>query len=69
MGKRLAVVPLTLFGKVDDPLWKPQHHMYYDDRVMDIEDDLPKYKGSTRHELWVPRKDNPQESVEETREQ
>jgi len=44
-------------------------HRYYDDRVMDIEDDLPKYKGSTRHELWVPRKDNPQESVEETREQ
>ena len=56
MGKRMVVLPLALFDKVDThgEAWRPQHHMYYDDRVVDVADDLPKFKGSSRHERWVP---------------
>jgi len=27
---------------------RPQHHLHYSDRVMDIDDDLPKYEGPVR---------------------
>ena len=54
----LSTLPLSLLSlSPSTPLLSgpvPQHHMYYDDRVIDVNDDLPKFKGSTRHELWTP---------------
>ncbi|CAK0863301.1 unnamed protein product [Prorocentrum cordatum] len=50
-GGKLVAVPLALLGS-----WRgtgggdlrPQHHMYYNDRVMDVVDGLPKYGGAVR---------------------
>jgi hypothetical protein len=54
MAGRTAALPLGIFdfpGGAPDS-WRPQHHMYYDSRVLDAHDDLPKYAGSTRGPLW-----------------
>lgn len=32
------------------PAWRPLHHMYYAQRVLDVGDALPKFKASTRGE-------------------
>ncbi|KAK3281998.1 hypothetical protein CYMTET_10245 [Cymbomonas tetramitiformis] len=45
---KLSAVPLSLFpwkeGLVPEAL-KPQHHIYYAQRLMDIDDGLPKYEA------------------------
>ena len=54
---KMAAVPLTIFDAADgvEPL-RPTHHMYYSDRIMDVDDQLPKYvksSGGGRAELWT----------------
>ena len=49
IGKSMVVVPFSSVEWGDDGIdesWIPKHHMYYGDRVMDIDDDLPKYDQS-----------------------
>eukprot|EP00928_Gymnodinium_smaydae_P021921 TRINITY_DN18590_c0_g1_i1.p1 TRINITY_DN18590_c0_g1~~TRINITY_DN18590_c0_g1_i1.p1 ORF type:complete len:682 (+),score=181.93 TRINITY_DN18590_c0_g1_i1:49-2094(+) len=60
-GGRLLAVPLGLIaaearrqdaagagGSQLDDAFRPQHHLYYDDRIIDVSDDLPKYPGAAR---------------------
>lgn len=56
LAGRTAAVPLGLFDFPGGapPGWRPQHHMYYESRVLDVRDDLPKYASSTRGALWEP---------------
>eukprot|EP00929_Paragymnodinium_shiwhaense_P071814 TRINITY_DN36472_c0_g2_i1.p1 TRINITY_DN36472_c0_g2~~TRINITY_DN36472_c0_g2_i1.p1 ORF type:complete len:345 (-),score=39.50 TRINITY_DN36472_c0_g2_i1:641-1675(-) len=62
MGNR-RIVPLALFdfsgsssGQPETARppkeWRPRHHLHYDSRVLDISDDLPKYRGRVGGELW-----------------
>ena len=51
LGKGRAVVPLALFSRLPEG-WEPQHHMYYDRRVLDVADDLPKYRRNFGGVLW-----------------
>lgn len=55
-GKMMAV-PLTILNTpgASDNL-KPTHHMYYGNRIFDVNDDLPKFVKS-KGELWTPDKD------------
>lgn len=51
LGSRYLAVPLSLFGGGKEPLpseWRPQHHLHYGMRVLDVEDGLPKYEGRVR---------------------
>ncbi|CAE7305205.1 KINB2 [Symbiodinium sp. CCMP2592] len=34
--------------------WQPSHHLHYDSRILDIQDDLVKYRGRARGEVWMP---------------
>ncbi|KAG8458547.1 hypothetical protein KFE25_003082 [Diacronema lutheri] len=55
LGERTAALPLGLFDFAAGgapPSWRPAHHMHYDSRVLDVADDLPKYAGSARGDLW-----------------
>lgn len=52
LGKKV-VVPLSLFSPPLPESWQPQHHLYYDRRVLDIGDDLPKYRGHFGGPLWA----------------
>lgn len=61
LGKRqIYVVPRSMLfqqkgGKgtgdghedLEDPDYRPQHHMYYGSRILNIHDDLPKYVGTS----------------------
>ena len=41
----------------NDDAFKPTHHMYYASRIMNVDDDLPKYVGTSqpgRGVLWTP---------------
>ena len=55
LGKKSVVVPFAMFERDALPAeWRSlQHHMYYDSRVIDVNDDLPKYKSHFGGELWV----------------
>lgn len=45
LGKKAMVVPAALFNKGTLPVdWRPQHHIYYEQRVLDMPDGLPKYE-------------------------
>jgi hypothetical protein len=61
-GGKTFVVPRTMLfqdkkkanDNYDDD-YRPRHHMYYGSRIIDVNDDLPKYVGSshpTRGVLW-----------------
>ena len=53
MGKGRVVVPSSLFDPPPLDAWKPQLHLYYDRRVIDIPDDgLPKYRAHFGSALW-----------------
>ncbi|CAL6342664.1 unnamed protein product [Bathycoccus prasinos] len=63
LGKgKTYVVPrgaLTNIAK-DDESFKPTHHMHYKQRCIDIEDELPKFVGTSapgRAEIWNPSLD------------
>eukprot|EP00929_Paragymnodinium_shiwhaense_P073513 TRINITY_DN37482_c0_g1_i1.p2 TRINITY_DN37482_c0_g1~~TRINITY_DN37482_c0_g1_i1.p2 ORF type:complete len:153 (+),score=17.27 TRINITY_DN37482_c0_g1_i1:159-617(+) len=44
LGPKRMVVPLALFERSQIPAdWCPQHHLYYERRVVDAIDALPKY--------------------------
>lgn len=61
LGKgKTFVVPRTMLfqtntNAADDDDYRPTHHMYYGSRIIDLNDDLPKYVGSShpvRGVLW-----------------
>lgn len=56
LAGRTAAVSLGLFDFSGGapPSWRPLHHMYYDSRVLDVRDELPKYAASTRGARWQP---------------
>jgi len=59
-GKMLAV-PLSLLNKPGSPTnLKPTHHMYYGHRLIDVNDDLPKFLKS-KGEPWTPESDEVRE--------
>ncbi|CAE7602513.1 selU [Symbiodinium natans] len=33
--------------------WQPTHHLHYDSRILDVRDDLVKYRGRARGEVWT----------------
>lgn len=33
--------------------WRMEHHLHYGSRVVDVEDDLPKYSAGAKSALWV----------------
>eukprot|EP00434_Breviolum_minutum_P019675 symbB.v1.2.017354.t2/scaffold1352.1/size234417/3 len=48
IGKRFIALPLSSFAQPGSDLgdaWKPNHHLHYDSRIMDVVDDLVKYRG------------------------
>ena len=52
----MIAVPLSVLNtRASDDL-KPTHHMYYGRRVLDVDDDLPKFVKS-KGELWTPECD------------
>lgn len=52
LGKGRVVVPLSLFSPPLPETWRPQHHLYYDRRVIDVADNLPKYRTHFGSALW-----------------
>ena len=47
-NRKIAVVPLAILDvHLTLPRLKPSHHMYYASRVLDVEDDLPKFVASS----------------------
>lgn len=55
-GKMMAV-PLSLLNTPGSPTnLKPTHHMYYGHRLIDVNDDLPKFLKS-KGEPWTPESD------------
>ena len=53
LGKARVVVPSSLFASPHPESWKPQHHLYYASRTLDMKDDLPKYRANFGGELWT----------------
>mmetsp|Transcript_111594 Transcript_111594/g.296592 ORF Transcript_111594/g.296592 Transcript_111594/m.296592 type:complete len:540 (-) Transcript_111594:14-1633(-) len=56
LGKKFAAVPLGLFrwdGGPLPPAWRPQHHLHYEDRILDMDDGLPKFAGRAGGRLWT----------------
>jgi hypothetical protein len=53
-GGKVIAMPMPIFDKetLRRPDFRPQHHQYYADRVIDVPDALPKYVASTKGELW-----------------
>ena len=54
LGKSRYAIPLALFPRPHPEGWQPQHHMHYDHRVMDVSDDLPKYRTKFGSTFWTP---------------
>ena len=57
--RRASKPALTNIAK-DDESFKPTHHMHYKQRCIDIEDELPKFVGTSapgRAEIWNPSLD------------
>ncbi|WP_435949294.1 GFA family protein [Psychrobacter sp. DM8] len=52
MGGALMLVPTDNYPNVD-ALPDPTMHLFYDSRVEDIEDDLPKYKGFAQSQTMI----------------
>ena len=48
-----------------DQSWAPKHHMYYSDRVMDVDDELPKYDRSFQQGQREQAKAPPPEGTKE----
>ena len=55
-GGKFIALPMPIFDRdvLRRPEYRPQHHQYYADRIIDIDDDLPKYAGSSKGEMWAP---------------
>lgn len=55
LGERFIAVPLGSFDWGDErapPGWSPMHHLHYDSRVIDVNDDLPKYRNRKQGPRW-----------------
>ena len=53
LGTKRVVVPAALFDRESLPSsWHAQHHLYYDKRIVDVDDDLPKYRGNYGGDLY-----------------
>jgi hypothetical protein len=66
-GKTFVVPRSMLFQEnqesnpEDDEAYRPSHHMYYGSRIMDVQDLLPKYVGTSHPDsgvLWTPDMDH-----------
>ncbi len=53
LGKGRVVVPASLFAPPHPEAWAPQHHLYYDRRVLDVHDNLPKYRTHFGSAEWA----------------
>merc|ERR1712160_162332 len=54
LGGKTRAVPLALFGSLPPrQAWKPQHHLHYDSRIIDVEDNLVKYSDRARGPLFM----------------
>ena len=53
LGKGRVVLPASLFSAPHPKSWAPQHHLYYDRRVIDVHDELPKYRTHFGSTLWA----------------
>merc|ERR1712232_633824 len=54
LGEKTRAVPLASFDAPPrSQLWKPQHHLHYESRVMDVEDNLIKYCNRARGPLFM----------------
>ena len=53
LGKERIVVPTSLFAPPLPAAWLPQHHLYYDRRVMDVNDELPKFRTHFGSTAWA----------------
>ena len=52
---KIVVLPLPIFPPetvMNDPRFRPHHHIHYGSRCMDVSDDLPKYVSSARGALF-----------------
>jgi hypothetical protein len=62
MKGRMIAIPLTVLNSslntpgVSATNLKPTHHMYYPQRIFDVNDDLPKFVKS-KGEIWTPESD------------
>lgn len=52
VGKKYVAVPLSLFSLTPQEAWKPQQHLHYEDRVIDVNDEIPKYANRSGGDLW-----------------
>jgi len=53
LGPKRIVVPMAMFSPGQLPAdWAPEHHLYYDQRVLDVNDDLPKFSTHFGGKLW-----------------
>jgi hypothetical protein len=58
----MMAVPLSLLNTPGSPTnLKPTHHMYYGHRLIDVNDDLPKFLKS-KGEPWTPESDEVREA-------
>jgi hypothetical protein len=53
LGKAKVVVPLSLFSPPHPEAWRPTQHIYYDRRVLDMNDELPKYRTHYGSDRWA----------------
>lgn len=53
LGKDKVVVPASLFSPPHPESWSAQHHLYYDRRVIDMADSLPKFRNHFGSEQWA----------------
>ncbi|CAK9106234.1 unnamed protein product [Durusdinium trenchii] len=72
LGQRFVALPWAGFMKPGDKVpeaWTPSHHLHYDSRVMDVEDDLIKYRARSRGPVWdaaAPREQSADDHPEST---
>jgi hypothetical protein len=51
-GRKRVVVPASLFDPPHPVSWSAQHHLYYDRRVIDVDDTLPKFRTHMGSASW-----------------
>ena len=53
LGKARVVVAASLFAPPHPEAWRPQQHIWYDRRVLDVPDELPKFRTHFGSEKWA----------------
>jgi hypothetical protein len=57
-GNERVGVPLALFDAALPKHWLPQHHLWYEQRVLDVDDTLPKKRRGHFSGLYEPSADS-----------